>query len=96
VGPDVPVVPPTVVTPEAWMEQVEALGPLVYAGDGARLVTRGVREVAWAHAYPATSALASLVVEGLHSPSVLETLEPLYVRQSYADLSLGQPKKERA
>ncbi len=96
VGPDVPLVPPTVVTPETWMEQVEGLGPLVYAGDGARLVTRGVAHVAWAHAYPATGALASLVVEGLHSPSVLETLEPLYVRQSYADLSLGQAKKERA
>ena len=97
---DVAVLPPMAVEARALSEQIAALKePVRRAGDGwtrypAELSTVATENGAWNSSAPSMSALAACALHRLPAGDVLETLEPLYVRRSYADLSLAQKKKE--
>jgi tRNA threonylcarbamoyladenosine biosynthesis protein TsaB len=96
---DEELVAPVVLPVAAWTELVGHLGPLPYAGDAGRVfsATLGVAmsRSAWDSPVPHARALAQCALPQLASPPLLGAMEPLYVRKSYTELSLGQAKKER-
>lgn len=92
---DVEVIHPLAVSAKSFGEMLTALNETMrWAGEMAKFPNElpSSSIAPWQSAVPSMAALAACALHRLPAGDVLDTLEPLYVRRSYADLSLGQKK----
>ena len=95
------IVEPAVMPPGDWAAKVRAVdGKMAWSGDGAARFPEafaGMISVSvWQHAYAQMHALALCGIARMQHPDDLQTLEPVYIRRSYTDLSLGKKDLPRS
>lgn len=92
---DEPTGAPQVLPVESWLAGLGPHAQSPWAGNAAGLhPVLNTCTVGWAEPWPQPVALYACAVARWDAPDDLEKVEPLYVRQSYAELALVKPAAE--